>query len=302
MSFLEDWLLKTLQIHYTTKRMLEYYQNNGEPIPAELDEEIKSSDRFVLLAGMLAKSQVIRVSAEQMKVFLEMPLVANQDGRWMHLPFEHIYLQLDAPIPWHNYKSEHVDAEPDQIIKGIYLGERDVRGIKVEIVDNPNERYPNAERILEAHFMMPENSENMLNMHCSSLIINSNGSIDHSNYEIAETQQVVLRFLVHMVNFLSSPSVKLVRCEPDVALQKARQKRGKEPLPGWYEITYRKVCGDYTKGTVSQKLWEHSFRYDVRGHFKRFDKGRMAGRVLWCPPHQRGLKHDLYKPKVYRAG
>ena len=40
--------------------------------------------------------------------------------------------------------------------------------------------------------------------------------------------------------YVTETSVKLVRNEHDVALQKARQRRGQEPLPGWYEITYRK--------------------------------------------------------------
>jgi hypothetical protein len=110
---------------------------------------------------------------------------------------------------------------------------------------------------------------------------------------------IVTGWAVHFMNFLSSPSVKLVRQEHSEALQKKRKKSGKKPLPGWYEITYRKVIQDYTKDKIATGI-HHSFRYDVRGHFKTFTKGRMAGRVVWCPPHQRGLKHELYKPKIYK--
>jgi hypothetical protein len=79
------------------------------------------------------------------------------------------------------------------------------------------------------------------------------------------------------MNFLSSPSVKLVFQEPSAALNKKRQRSGKKLLPGFYEITYRRLIKDYNKDKISQKAYTHRFRYRVRGHFKRFTWGCLMG-------------------------
>lgn len=115
------------------------------------------------------------------------------------------------------------------------------------------------------------------------------------------TSKQIIAWTIHMLNYLTSPSVVLERKEHSPELQKSREKKGKPLLPGWYEITYRKK--NYRSVVPSSGVpgTHHSFRYDVRGHFMSFTKGRLAGRVIWCPDHQRGLANDLYRPKSYRV-
>lgn len=40
---------------------------------------------------------------------------------------------------------------------------------------------------------------------------------------------------------------------------------------------------------------EHSYRYDVRGHFRNLK----SGETIWVKPHLRGLKNETYLPKQY---
>lgn len=166
---------------------------------------------------------------------------------------------------------------------------------------------PTAERLIQVHFLIPlqateRQPEYFLNAHTVTLVITSDNQLVHSREGWWETRKRMVDWAVHTINFLTSPTVELVPFSPDAALQKARARRGKPPLPGWYEIQWRKRTREYNEERrTGEKAWEHSFRYDVRGHPMTFRRGRLAGRVIWCPPHQRGLKHELFKPKTYRV-
>lgn len=259
---------------------------------------------------------------------------------WFRLPFKEIYIQPDQPVRFRGYVSDEVAAISDEIaahplesdehkrLHALMLeGDPHVRGMIIEeveiskdgkrTVEHPSqtatsvytwrgERLLIPENVLEstvrvivATFLMPIPKFD-LNIHGISLAVQKDNTLTVTHLGDIKTRVRMANWLVHTVNFLSSPSVKLLWNPPPAALNKKREKRGNPPLPGWYEITYRKHIKEYSKAKISEKAWEHSFRYDVRGHMARFKKGRMAGRVIWIPPHQRGLRHALYKPKTYR--
>lgn len=186
----------------------------------------------------------------------------------------------------------------DPAVKGILLLESERTDIVIGGVEC--EAHAPFARVLQVVFFMPDHQD-FLSCHIATVGVCVDNTLTTSKHGFWQTRAKMIGWAIHLINFLSSPSVKLVHNEPPKELQRARQRRGQEPLPGWYEITYRKHVQEYTKSKMSTKKWEHSFRYDVRGHFKRFERGPMAGRVIWCPPHQRGLKHELYRPKGYRT-
>lgn len=186
----------------------------------------------------------------------------------------------------------------DPAVKGILLIESlDPRHLQIGNISV--EAHAPFVRVIQIVFFMPDHQD-LLACHVATVGICEDNALVTSKHGFWQTREKMIGWTIHLINFLSSPSIKLVRNEPPKELQRARQRRGQEPLPGWYEITYRKHVQEYTKDKMSTKKWEHAFRYDVRGHRKVFTRGPMAGRVIWCPPHQRGLKHDLYKPKGYR--
>jgi hypothetical protein len=283
------------------------------------DDERYETEVFEKLAVLMANAKIVRLLGDQAKVFLNMPIQEGQNYiDWLRLPYEIMYISPDPPFKFEGYAGEidHDDyaghdisgkqvryksqySHLDPMVKGIILAQSDkdqFHRLKKswEYFDSLN-----AIRVIQVNFLMPI-PDFYFNIHTATLAVLPNNTLHYTRVGHLKTRVKIIHWAVHLINFLSSPSIKMVSAQPSEKLQKARKKRGKTPLPGWYEITYRKVIKDYTKDKVSEKRWEHSFRYDVRGHFKRFNVGRMVGRVVWCPPHQRGLKHELYKPKTYK--
>lgn len=72
-----------------------------------------------------------------------------------------------------------------------------------------------------------------------------------------------------------------------------RESKGKSRLNPYY------VCKIVNKNSESIGTGtgsHHQIRYDVRGHFRRYDDGK----TIWVRPHQRGLENEIYVPKIYR--
>lgn len=166
----------------------------------------------------------------------------------------------------------------------------------------------NTLRAFQAVFLIPLPGY-MDNSFVATMAIDKQGNIVLPNHfkpgrelsAVSDMGIMILNWAIHAMNFLTSPAVLLEEKKADEKLQLARARKGKQPLPGWYEIEYKTSKARYPRPERPTGL-HHGFRYDVRGHFAHFKKGRLAGRVLWIPPHQRGLANELYKPKVYRAG
>lgn len=316
--------------------------HGGAPVeqPQALEEARRLQPFFTTATGM-QKSKIIRMRADQTAVFLDTPLVEGQDYKtWLRLPFDYVYVQPEQPVQFRGYVSDDVhnrdlraeiEAAPsgeekarleqllkmgDPVVRGVLLVELDGKSLTAArareqfkkstmaslLSSHPAYGADDIKRVIAVVFLMPL-PEFFMNIHGLNIGIRKDNTLVIKSTGHPGTQQRMLQWAVHTINFLSSPSVKLVATAPAPGLVKARQRSGKPPIPGWYEITYRRHVQEYSKGKIATggfKQWEHSYRYDVHGHFKRFTRGRMAGRVLWCPPHQRGLKHDLYKPKGYR--
>ena len=78
------------------------------------------------------------------------------------------------------------------------------------------------------------------------------------------------------------------------AINAKRERKGKSKLEPYYVCRIRGVqynSDGSEKGTGSKQ----SIRYDVRGHFRRYE----SGKTTWVRAHQRGLTNELYVPKTY---
>jgi len=261
--------------------------------------------------------------------------------QWLRLPFPLLYIHPTTPFRFNDYshnveadiarlvamgregeaelqRLREVERSGDPAIKGVQVlcvGREAVRmpgGQPLTVTDlltmdgfdngpgEPALHPDNLVRALVAHYLMPLPNF-PLNMHSTVLFVTTDNQAVVRMRGLPKVRGRMRAWLLHLANFLCSPSIKLVRQEPSPQLQKARRASGKAPLAGWYELTYRRHVREYGPAKISPGAqWHHSFRYDVRGHFKRFEHGAMAGRVLWCPPHQRGLRNTLYRPKGYR--
>lgn len=324
MGFYADFITKTEE---DSQAWEEAHRQGRCPCPDHNREEVERRV-FRTVSNNMRDAKIVRLGGDQAQVFLEHPIVEGQDYlQWFRLPFPQMYIHLEPSIPFVNYRGECDHGfnpddflsvplrDPQSIVayKSAHKGDPSIKGallVEPWVVQHNAEAIrehvgvdleTEVARTVQVVFLMPL-PDWFFNLHIATGFILKDGRLRWYTRGLKNTRMVMLSWAIHLVNFLSSPSVKMLWTEPPVALQKARTHRGKDPLPGWYEITYRKVARDYTKDKVSPQAWEHSFRYDVRGHFKRFTRGRMMGRVVWCPPHQRGIKHSLYKPKTYRVG
>lgn len=113
----------------------------------------------------------------------------------------------------------------------------------------------------------------------------------------ARDKQRILNLGMLCISYINSPGIETVHIETDPAVNRRRVANGKRELPDYY------VCRVRLERSVSSGAGEPtgrhvSFRFDVRGHFRRLADGR----TIWIRAHQRGVEHELYKPKTYRVG
>ncbi len=151
------------------------------------------------------------------------------------------------------------------------------------------------ERVFQVHFFLYDR-DTLAKTDSAGLIVTTDNRLLYAQHGTVETRKRILAWAVHVMNFLSSPSVKLSFQEPSAVLNKKRERSGQESLPGWYEVFFRKTLQEDTRHRIRQKQWSVSFRIDVRGHVRRYATGPMTGRVGWMRSHQRGLIHSLEKP------
>ena len=97
------------------------------------------------------------------------------------------------------------------------------------------------------------------------------------------------------IAYINCENITLDRQAVAEKINRKRAREGKRVLEDYYVCRLRPGKGeadDEHEGGSG-----HGFRYDVRGHFRRLPEGKLT----WVRAHQRGLGHELYKPKVYKA-
>lgn len=251
----------------------------------------------------IERAKIINFATEQAKLFWSTPSITGQDFSLMRSPYPIIYCQIGPePFVLHDYYDEENDAF-----------HKEVRLMGAMITDSILDPQ---HRLFQTTLFIPlENYPE--NIYMSTFVVHASGLEDYHKSNrfhllplkdpdkaqkyFEQKYWEITNWTVHILNYLTSPSIELEPKQHSLELQKSRQRKGKEPLPGWYEITYKKSHVAFRQTSQTAEGYHHSFRYDVRGHFMHFKKGRMKGRVIWCPQHQRGLAHELYKPKTYRV-
>lgn len=254
----------------------------------------------------MQKSKIIKMPDHQLQEFLDVKINQEQDFKLIQSPFPSIYMDINPPLVYPGYWDDIEKRRIDECrVHGVMLTETTGKIDNVFITATGDvEPYKDLTPLIKAWrlvlFIPLFDAEE--NTFCATFGINANGRLVRPASEDLQqaTDVMHMRFVtmaVHIMNYLTSPSLILEHKTHDAALQRSRIKRNKPPLPDWYEIRYAKTrhVGAGATGTGAH----HAFRYDVRGHFKHIKKGLLAGRVVWCPAHQRGLANETYKPKIY---
>lgn len=296
-------------------------------------------DQLTRLFSIMREAKRIVMKAEQAHVFLETaePEKGQDFATYFRLPFASLFIAFDKPVVLKDYTMFDMPTNADEVVDTFTgVGRRFVaHNIEVlgalfwevtgaELIDHfmktertPWEKYafgdlPNyvdsiddlinvERRIMTALIMKDPLNVGDVMWHSQGLMVTKSNELTYSvpARTSAEDNAMLKRWIIHVVDFLNSPTIQLVMRTPDAKLQRARARSNKPALVGWYEIEWSKRAERYARGTPTGR--HVSYRFDVRGHFKLFRRGRLAGRRVWCPPHQRGLAHDTYRPHSYRV-
>ena len=314
MGFREDYVANAMAMTIkdgTFANVVEKIKENENALVAPVNE----SEFCMFVAICLEHAKIVKMRSEQAEVFLGLDSVPDQDRvQWLRMPFDSLYIDLSRSIVFPNYigddgekggsiRAVHITEIPGEAVASAYVGGEN-RGILGAFAENSvieESRLAKLGRIVRNFrvlFFMPVRSD-ITALHATHFSVLTDNSIHVNRDGNFQPRERMMLWTIHAINFLTSPSVKLEKKHVNQALQKARQHKGKSPLPGWYEINYsRRVISIGKLGHESG--FHHGFRYDVRGNFASHTRGRLAGRVIWRPAHQRGLTHDLYKPKAYK--
>lgn len=109
-------------------------------------------------------------------------------------------------------------------------------------------------------------------------------------------KQRILNLGMLCIAYINSPGIEIEHMEPDATVNRKRAAKGKRELPDYYICRVRHERRA-TAGEGETTGRHVSFRFDVRGHFRRLADGR----TIWVRAHQRGVEHELYKPKTYKV-
>lgn len=240
------------------------------------------------VCGQIAgQAQTIIFSSEQMMA-LRPALNRYEDGVDYRLPFQFVILQFDRPIPEAEFMrgarnagvpDEYVLPAGEDTVSALVLAQHETGDGQVA---NEAIAYYGSSSINRALWIGTGDE--------AAMVAHGEAFGDDAQYD----KRAIRRMATAAIAYINCVNIKLESVEAPAAVNRKRRKKGKRELEPYYIISISDPTGRQSEATGSGV--SHSYRYDVRGHFRRLSDGR----VIWVHPHQRGLEHELYKPKTYR--
>jgi hypothetical protein len=114
---------------------------------------------------------------------------------------------------------------------------------------------------------------------------------DHATTEAA----VIKNLAIACVGYINCENITLEKHAADAKINRKRATKSKRLIEDYYLCKIRGVQYEPEQGEGTGR--HVGFRFDVRGHFRRLQ----SGRTIWVKAHQRGVQHELYRPKVYQV-
>ncbi len=118
--------------------------------------------------------------------------------------------------------------------------------------------------------------------------------VDTTNEAARRNKEQIRNLAIACIAYINCENIRLERQTVAEKINRKRAREGKRVLEAYYLCRLRPSQG---AAAADDSGAGHSFRYDVRGHFRRLPDGKLT----WVRAHQRGLAHELYKPKVYKV-
>lgn len=260
---------------------------------------------FEVTAAIAAEAQTILFSADQALALR--PALAEFDDQVTHrLPFRSIILQFDRPIPEHEFfETERADYQEPEFLRNLAAVWRDaglpLTGWTPEDGDavtavllTQGTTTDTGKTFNQAVAFFVSTAVNRAYWRGTELLYLT-GVRDVVNV-IEDNKRTLRNLAVACVAYMNCVNLQLEKHEPPAAIQKRRRRDNKPPIPAYYTVTVRPEYRRDGDGS-GEPGSKHSYRYDVRGHFRRLADGRLT----WVRPHQRGLAHEQYIPAVRKV-
>lgn len=275
-------LLQTGKLHPGVQMMAE---RHGFTLDQAMDELIQDATDILVVRTCAEKSQTILFSAEQ-ALYLRPALQRFNDQPFFKLPFDSLILQFDRPIDEKEFfqiEPQHYTAEKGDKILGIVLA-------RYEGTYNAIAFFESAE-IQRVKWL--EDDPEFLKF------VNANSQFNEK--EGIDNKKQLQLLSMAAVFYLNCKNIEIEKVEVDPKVNRKRVAKGKTPLSDYYACrvvkTHYATTSEQEAEEEKRQGSKHSFRYDVKGFFRRVG----GGETIWIAPHQRGLTHEIYKPKVYEV-
>lgn len=277
----------------------------------EITQDLKD---FLVVATIARNAQTVLFSADQ-GIALRPALARFSDQPFFRLPFPHMIIQFDKPIP----EEIFFTVEPDywtedprlEKIRDIIANEQSLQNeYKKMDLDPLSEQ---GDKI--AAIVLDQDGDT-----CNAVAWYTSGEIQRVMWKVYDldvsknmrppdvgvyrdlklrNKQQLQSFSMACVFYMNCRNITLEKVVADKKINAGRAKRGKRLLPDYHICKVVKTKYDLAgdgEASGDKTGHKHTIRYDVRGHFRNVGDG-----VIWIGDHQRGLSNERYVPKTYKV-
>lgn len=231
---------------------------------------------FQVALHVAKNSKTILFSSEQ-AVVLGPALERFNEAIAYRLPFDNLIFQFDEPIPELTFfRPEHPDEQPDDQLLALLLHQHeDEQGVTNQAI-----AYFASTAVNRVFWVGSE--------------LRYQPGVEASAFH--ENKLRLQNLAAGLVAYVNSVGFTLREHKVDEKVNRKRVNKGKRKLEPYYTV---QLTGQYAeRGEGGHGAGAgHTYRYDVRGHFRRLEDGRL----IWVRPHQRGLANELYIPAVRKV-
>ena len=278
----------------------------------------------------------LRLDAEQAKQFAEMATGPDKNMQGiLHTPFPSFYMEFTDPItigdqepnddgsPRHDevlaliYDENELTPNPESHgVLSFLLREKDTQEVSYRsfVMDLAKGRaitpVETATNYSYDPSVVPALFANLIDPQGEKLLIALNRASGTDRYAGYWERAIAkyAEFFSWIILYTVAKGIEIVE-EPLPRSERRRMarasKKGELPEPWQIVRVEPTVVRKYeNRQAGSPDKVTHGYRYDVRGHLRKgkhkLRDGSYRYTVEWVPAHQRGLKHELYIPKVHQ--
>ena len=200
---------------------------------------------------------------KKMLILSNPPKYKNEE---LHLPFEHIFLDV-------NFEKEELDEADESLeqerVVGIMFAKGNIMTSEGEVVGNGLRMSTLSQKGTEYWFDTFNSNINMENPDYS----NDNVSIRNIDGN-KKLKEFIHRFILNFLNFINNPEIVIKEQVRSEANQERRRKKGKTVISSSFSIKLTGKLYQYATELSNHADFHYGYRFFVRGHFREYRDGR----------------------------